>query len=264
MPLLQTDAIVLHAANYLESSRLLRLLTREGGVQSVVARGARSSKKRFGSAVDLFAEGQAQIQLKAGRDLHGLNAFDVTRSRASIATDLARFTAASAVAEVVLRLVHDEEAPDIYEVVRQGLDRLSEASEAKVVSVTVGLLWRLLAEVGFRPAIDQCAECHAVIPADQPTRFHVAIGGALCERCARLVPGGRLLPPEARHTIRDWLAGGPGATTDGDPILDASDARAHQRLLREFLVHHLPDQRSLKAFEVWERGGWGGTAVAKL
>ncbi|MFN7531060.1 MAG: DNA repair protein RecO, partial [Gemmatimonas sp.] len=62
MSLLQTDAIVLHVADYLESSRILRLVTREAGVQSVVARGARSSRKRFGSAVDLFAEGQAQIQ----------------------------------------------------------------------------------------------------------------------------------------------------------------------------------------------------------
>lgn len=257
MPLLQTEAIVLHAANYLESSRLLRLLTRDGGVQSVVARGARSSKKRFGSAVDLFAEGQAQIQLKAGRDLHGLNGFDVTRSRVSIAADLARFTAASAIAEVVLRLVHDEEAPDIYDLVREGLDLLSESPEADVVGVTVGVLWRLLAEVGFRPWIDQCAECHAIIPVDQPTRFHVAIGGALCDRCARLAPGGRLLPPEARAAIRHWLEGGSGAPSNGQSALDSSDARAHQRLLREFLAQHLPDQRPLKAFELWERGGWG-------
>lgn len=256
MPLLQTDAIVLHAANYLESSRLLRLLTREGGVQSVVARGARSSKKRFGSAVDLFAEGQAQIQLKAGRDLHGLNGFDVTRSRASIATDLTRFTAASAVSEVVLRLVHDEEAPEIYEVVRQGLDLLSESDEAHVIGSTVGVLWRLLAEVGFRPAIDQCAECHALIPIDQPARFHAAIGGTLCDRCARLAPGGRLLPPEARTAIRGWLENGPEASSTSTPRMDSTDARAHQRLLREFLAQHLPDQRPLKAFELWERGGW--------
>ena len=39
MPLLATDAVVLHVADYLESSRILRLATRECGVQTVVATG---------------------------------------------------------------------------------------------------------------------------------------------------------------------------------------------------------------------------------
>lgn len=81
MSLLATDAIVLHAFSYLETSRILRLLTRDAGVQSVLARGARNSRKRFGSALDLFAEGTAELQLKPGRDLHTLTSFDVTKSR---------------------------------------------------------------------------------------------------------------------------------------------------------------------------------------
>ena len=55
MPLLATEAIVLHAFDYLESSRIIRLLTREAGIQSTVARGARKSRGRYGSALDLFA-----------------------------------------------------------------------------------------------------------------------------------------------------------------------------------------------------------------
>jgi DNA repair protein RecO (recombination protein O) len=252
MPLLQTDALVLHVADYLESSRLLRLLTREAGVQSVVARGARSSRKRFGSAVDLFAEGQAQIQLKQGRDLHALTAFDVTRSRAALASDLARFTAAAALGEIVLRLVHEEAAPLVFDLVVGGLDRLAKAAPGDVVGEGVGITWRILAEVGFRPAVDRCAECHAPIPIELPARFHVVTGGALCERCARLLPGGRLLPPDAREALRAWLTEGPTGTVQ----MDEAAARAHQRLLREFLTHHLPDSRPLKAWAVWEQGNW--------
>lgn len=252
MPLLQTDALVLHVADYLESSRLLRLLTREAGVQSVVARGARSSKKRFGSAVDLFAEGQAQIQTKPGRDLHGLNGFDVTRARTGLATDLARFTAASALSEVVLRLVHEEAAPTVYDIVALGLDRLVTVPAETLIAETVGVLWRTMAEVGFRPTLDRCAECQTVIDAERPARFVATAGGTLCDTCARFTPGGRLLPPDARSAIRGWLDGAPHAPA---PIDDAA-ARAHQRLLREFLAEHLPDGRELKAWKVWEHGGW--------
>ena len=89
MSLVVTDAVVLHAFDYLESSRVLRLATREHGVQSVLAKGARRSQKRFGGAVDLFAEGQAQYYAKAGRDLHTLASMDITRAKRSTSSDSA-------------------------------------------------------------------------------------------------------------------------------------------------------------------------------
>ncbi|OYV64365.1 MAG: hypothetical protein B7Z72_13325, partial [Gemmatimonadetes bacterium 21-71-4] len=81
MPLLVSDAIVLHAFDYLESSRILRLATREGGVRSALARGARRSQRRFGSVLDLFAQGSAQLSTRPGRDLDTLAGFDVVASR---------------------------------------------------------------------------------------------------------------------------------------------------------------------------------------
>lgn len=249
MSLITTDAIVLHAIPYLESSRILRLATRDAGVLSVVARGARSSQKRFGSAVDLFAEGQAQILLKPGRDLHALNAFDVTRSRAGLATNLGRFTAASALVECVMRVVHDEAAPRVYLGVAAGLDAIAEASECHTVALTLGVFWRLVSEVGFMPSLDRCAECHAQIPAEADARFSHAAGGVLCPLCAKMAPMGRRLPAAARHTIAVWLRG-------DEMAVEPADCRAHQRLLREFITQHLPDGRELRAFGVWEQGRW--------
>lgn len=249
MPLITTDAIVLHAVPYLESSRILRLATREAGVLSVVARGVRSSKKRFGSSLDLFAEGQAQIQVKPGRDLHGLNAFDVTRSRAGLATELGRFTAASALVECVMRVVHDEAAPRVYHGVAAGLDALAEASEADTVALTLGVFWRLVSDVGFMPSIDHCVECHAEIPPEADARFSHAAGGVLCPRCAKMAPAGRRLPAAARGVISAWLLG-------DRPTVEPADCRAHQRLLREFITEHLPNSRELRAFGVWEQGRW--------
>jgi DNA repair protein RecO (recombination protein O) len=115
--------------------------------------------------------------------------------------------------------------------------------------VTLGAIWQLVAEVGFRPTIDRCAECHTPLDPAADVRFQGAVGGALCGDCARLAPGGRLLPPAARAAITSWL--------DRLPVpLEAVEARAHQRLLREFLAVHLPDNRPLKAFQVWEQGKW--------
>src|SRR4029078_8612696 len=104
MAILATDAIVLHQFDYLESSRILRLVTRDAGVRSVLAKGARRSSRRFGSALDLFAQGSAQLYAKPGRVVATLSAFYVTLAGAKLAGDLGHFAGASAVAGLTLRL----------------------------------------------------------------------------------------------------------------------------------------------------------------
>jgi DNA repair protein RecO (recombination protein O) len=253
MSLVVTDAIVLHAVDYLESSRIVRLATREAGVLSVVARGARSSRKRFGSGLDLFAEGEAQLQLRPGRDLQALTGFDVVRVRPAIAADLGRFAAAAAFAECVLRIVHDEAAPSAYDTIVGGVDAIASADAQPGASATaaLGALWRLAAELGFAPTLDECASCRQPMAPDVDARIGVRSGGVLCDRCAALAGVTRGLPATARGALRDWLADRPIA-------LSGLEVRAHQRLLREFLGEHLTDPTTLRAWAAWERGRLDG------
>jgi DNA repair protein RecO (recombination protein O) len=252
MPLLATDAVVLHAFDYMETSRILRLLTRDAGVQSVLAKGARRAQRRYGSALDLFAEGAAQLYTKEGRDLHTMSAFDVTRARPELAMDLGRFTAAAAIAELTLRFApRDDSHPALYDAVVTALDAVGRAEPERVRGVALAGAWRIVAELGFAPTLDRCASCDAEVPPEGAAMFSHPAGGVLCSRCARTVPGSRNLPAAARDTLRAWLAASP----PGDPPDDAA-GRAHQRLLREFLSEHLTDGRPMRAFDVWERERW--------
>src|SRR5215207_1170904 len=108
MPAHSTEAVVLHAFDYLESSRIIKLLTRDFGLRSVLARGARSSRKRFGAALDLFVQGTVELDVKPGRDLDTLGSFDVIRTRGAIGGDLDAFTGASAIAEMLQRCAQQE------------------------------------------------------------------------------------------------------------------------------------------------------------
>ena len=243
---LVTDAIVLHAFDYLESSRILKLVTRDGGVRSALARGARKSKRRFGTALDLFAEGTAELHTKPGRELDTLSAFDVTRSRPALAAHLERFAGASAIAELTLRFARDDADPSLYESIASTLDGIAGAAAADARAATLAGAWRILAELGVAPTIDVCAECHDAVDDTAPAVFSHPAGGVLCARCG-LTRAGRTLPASARVALRNWLAGSEHA------IVDPQEARAHQRLLREFLREHLADDRPLRAFDVWER-----------
>jgi DNA repair protein RecO (recombination protein O) len=255
MSLLVSDAIVLHSFDYLESSRILKIVTRDAGVRSVLARGARRSKARFGSAVDLYAQGTAELHIKPGRELDTLSSFEVTRSRSQLALQLARFTGASAIAELTLHFVRDAADPALFDAIAAAFDEIAQSAPERTRDVTLAGAWRVLAELGVAPTIDVCANCHSPIEPDEAVMFSHPSGGALCSRCGRLARTGRTLPAEARDALRHWLSG------EAFALENSQDVRAHQRLLREFLREHLADDRPLRAFEVWERDEWTGGAA---
>ena len=250
MPVLVTEAIVLHAFDYLETSRIVRLMTRDSGVQSVVARGARSSKKRFGSSVDLFAQGTVEIHTRPNRDLHTLGSMDVSQARPQFATDVGRFTAGSMIAELALRTSSDEPAPGLFDALEIGLDRIAMAAPDESVQAALAAAWHMIATLGFTPALDVCANCHAGLDPGEKVAFSHTAGGALCSRCGALATGSRVIPAAARDALREWINAGSSAR------LAAADERAHQRLLREFFQEHLGTDRELRAFRVWEKGEW--------
>ncbi|HXY31699.1 MAG TPA: DNA repair protein RecO [Gemmatimonadaceae bacterium] len=248
---LSTDAIVLHVFDYSETSRIVRLATRDAGVQSALARGARRPRSKFGSALDLFAHGVAELHLKEGRDLQTLSAFEVTDARAPLGLELERFASASALAELVLRFGAAEDAqPGLFDALAGALDAVSAASARQATEAGLAGAWRLVSELGFAPALSHCSSCHTPVPTGAELSFNHAAGGVLCASCARAHPGGRRLPAPERACVDAWSR----ATRVSD--LEPRSARAHQRLLHEFLQQHLADGRALRAFDAWESGGW--------
>ncbi len=253
MPLVATAAIVLKVTPYSETSKIVRLLTREHGLLSALARGARRAKSATGAGLDLFAVGVAAVRMKPSTDLHNLTNFDLTRAHPHVAADVARFGAASALAELALKCAPAEPHPELFERLEEGLDALDRAGESEGETAALAACWRLVGALGFEPALDRCAVCG--VPVEAPVTFSAAQGGALCkahrgdgERHTRLAPADR-----------DALA----ALLDGrwpDPPLDARHAAAHRRLLMTFIRHHLAEDRPLPALAFWDRESWNATS----
>ena len=267
MPPLVTEAIVLHAFDYLESSRIVRLVTRDAGMRSALAKGARKSRRRFGSGLDLFVQGTAHLHTRPGRDLDTLSAFEDVTPRSTLADDLERFTGAETIAEIVLAFGREGADEALFDAVAHALDALASRSGFAAREATLAGVWQIVAALGFGPALDDCAECDTPLTDDEPALFTHSAGGALCKRCAAMSAGGRRLPAAARAAISGWMQGAHLNATDAlvgrprprpiaEAVLGDTEARAHQRLLREFLGYHLHDGRTLRAFDMWERAGW--------
>lgn len=244
--MIQTEAIVLHGFDYRETSRIVRLATRDSGVVSVIARGAKRPKSRFGHGLDLFTSGVAHLIVHPARDLHTLTAFDATRARPELASSLQRFGAAAALAELCLRFASEDALGTLHDALATGFDDLGAVAEPIVPPRGLAAAWGLVAELGFGPSLEACALCHRPIEAGEAARFANRAGGALCRLCAPQVPGARTLPAGARATLLTWSRG------ESSGPLDAPSIRAHQRLLREFLEEHVGDGRPLRAWLAWE------------
>jgi DNA repair protein RecO (recombination protein O) len=250
MALLGTPAIVLSALRYSETSKIVRLATRDYGVQSAIAKGALRPKSRFGAALQLLSEGQAQLLAKEHRELHTLTAFDLQRLHVGLAGDLARYATASALAEVMLRFAPPDPHPESYDLFRDALQALETVPAAGLEALGFRVLWHLVSVLGFAPSLDTCVRDGTLLSAEGALPFSAREGGALCPACAA-EDRATQLPAEARADLVALL--------DLDaplPLLDARHGAAHRRLLARYVRYHLGEGAELPALDFWLRRSW--------
>jgi DNA repair protein RecO (recombination protein O) len=250
MPLVSTPAIVLSTLRYSETSKIVRLATRDHGVQSAIARGALRPKSRFGGALQVLSEGQAQYLSKEQRELHVLTAFDLRRLHVGLTADLDRYAIACALAEVMLRFAPPDPHPETFDILQSALQALEISPVETIEPLGLRLLWRLVSVLGFAPSIDACVIDGTMLPSDGPLPFSTRDGGALCGPCANQ-RGATRLPPPDRLDLVSFLD--PEASL---PALDARHSAAHRRLLARYIRHHLAEGAELPALEFWMQRTW--------
>lgn len=240
MPLVTVDAVILQGFAYSETSRILRLLTAAHGVQSVIAKGARRPRSRYGGILEPFTEGTATFYMKPNRDLHTLRDFELQRSRQGLGRDLIRFGAASLVAEIVLRTGSGQESPEVFGAVRAALADLETAPAGDVEVMALAHAWALVTTLGFGPSVERCVHCGTPLPSHRDLYFDYGAGGFLCGECGGGGGAGRVVPADARADFAGLVAG---------RITTLDRTAAHWQLLSRFLAYHLVDAGSLRSLE---------------
>ncbi len=248
-----TRAVVLQTWRYSETSKIVRLATRELGVQSAIAKGALRPRSPFGAGLELLSEGVAQLYHRDTRDLQILGAFELIALRRGLARGVARFAGAATLAEILLRMAPPAPLPAAFDALVDGLEALVHAPDAGVDAAALRAAWQVLSALGFEPSLARCARDGTPIAYDTeaPVRFSIPEGGALCEECAAAAPV-TTLPPGAYRDLRalaDLAAPLPA-------LDDAAHAAAHRRLIARFIRHHYGESGSLHALDFWTRRPW--------
>ena len=244
----RVDALVLRAIAYGEADAVVHLLVRGRGRISAFARGARSSRKRFGGALEPFQRVEALVAEREGQELWALREARVVEGHPRLREDLHRIAHAGYAAELVHELTRAGQPADaLFGLLEDFLTRL-EAGVATSARLR-GLELLALEAAGFAPELVACARCGSEIPHGR-AGFDPDAGGVICAACASATRGTLLaLAHGSRAALLQLRAGGLAAA-DAPRSADGSgrpaDAAAFedacaqaQRPLRLFLQHHV-------------------------
>ena len=217
--------IVLRTMRLGESDKIITIVTEGRGKVRAVAKGVRKTKSRFGGRLEPLSH--VALQLYEGRNLDTITQAESIDQFRGIREDLGRLGQATTMLEVIDALVQEgEHDPRLYQMLLGALRTLEAAPSPLVVPA---FFWKLLAYVGFRPLLDQCASCGAT---DEFVAFDLNEGGVLCRSCAR----GTRLSPEALSLLRRIL-GGDLVAVLAEPPTQAGYEVEH--LATRALEHHL-------------------------
>lgn len=242
----RTDAIILRRYDFGEADRLLTLYTPEHGKFRAIAKGSRRPAGRTTGHVELFT--RARMLISTGRELHIVVQAELIEPYLSLREDLERGAYASYVVELLDHFSEaDESNKALFELLDVTLHRFCEPTlDLRLLARFYEL--RLLALVGFQPALFHCAVGQEEIkPQDQ--FFSVIDGGVICALHAR---SGRVVAPLNLLTLKTlrYLQ-----TRDYDVIKKLRvDSVLHldlERTLQNYVVHLL--ERRLKSIEFIRR-----------
>ena len=171
---------------YRDTSKIVTFYTKEYGKLKGIAKGARTAKNKFGSALEPMTLSMLVIYRKDHRDLHLISQCDAIDSFKNITEDLDRMTTAFAVIELINQLTHDEERnPALFALLCATLSALN-SSLKNYSSYLHAFRLRLASLFGYAPNFEVCGECGKTLSIDNGEKqfaFQVARGAVFCNRC---------------------------------------------------------------------------------
>lgn len=225
----------MRSVDYGDADRIVTLLTPDLGKVSLLARGVRRSRKRFGGALEPYVLVRAEVGLGRG-ELGRLAQAQVVRPFVRILGSLPKMMLAGKGLELVRRAVPPRE-PDtrVFELALGWLEALEDDPPSTSDEVLLlAFQGRLLSVVGFAPELDACAGCGKRASEEQAACFDPDRGAVVCRACGggplRLSAGARAL---LRASLgRQWSAGTPWTDRQRDEARAVLEALINRHLSR--------------------------------
>ena len=262
--LIKTEAIVLKSMKYGDTSKIITFYTKEYGKLKGIAKGARTAKNKFGSALEPTTLSMLVLYKKEHRDLHLISQCDAVDSFKFLTEDLDRMTTAFAVIELVNQVTHHEERnPALFALLTETLNALN-SSRKNYFTYLQAFRLRLASLFGYAPNFEVCSECANPLTmgnGEKEFAFQVARGAVFCNCCS--------MPNDSSLSIGDQSNAFISISTEvvqivrrlldaqmsslGNLEFDAQVGNQIDELLRLYLRYHFEGLKPLKSTELFHQ-----------
>jgi len=260
--LIKTEAVILKTMKYRETSKIVTFYTKEFGKLNGIAKGARTAKNKFGSALEPLTHSMLVLYKKEHRDLHLISQCDAIDPFKTLTEDLDRMTIALAVIELINQVTHQEERNyPLFALLGETLNALN-SSLKNYSTYFHAFRLRLASLFGYAPNFEVCGKCGELLlmgNGENQFAFQAAHGAVLCNRCCMqndtaMNVGDRnaasiSLSPQVVQILRRLLNG--QITSLGNLEFDNQTGNQIDEFLRLYLRYHFEGLKPLKSTEIF-------------
>ncbi len=249
-----TEAVVLKSMKYHETSKIVTLYTRAFGKISVLAKGARDRKSRFGASLEPMCHVAAVLYTKESRELQLLSQCDTVESFPRLTEDLDRMAAGMAAVELVNAATHaEEENAALFGLLVDTLKAINSATKNPVNALYYYEM-HLLGILGFKPNLHSCVQCGRPIDVTDAGSgkggVRMSSAGLVCPECSSKGVGFESISAPAARILQRLQE-----VEDGESVtrisMPPNVRREVEVSLRRLLLTHLEGMKRLKSESVF-------------
>lgn len=185
MKLIKVEGLVVNEQNYSESSKILKIFTRDYGLISVLSKGCKKPKSSLkeGSNKLIYAVFDISYKENGLSNLVGIDIIDIFKNILMDYRDLERKMYTFTIVDLTLQIlpqreIDKDEEKEIYDILIATIKKINEGINAKILLDIVML--KYLKFLGVLPNLDSCSFCgttHNIVTMDSKSF------GFVCKEC---------------------------------------------------------------------------------
>ena len=176
MEIKKVRGIVFSETNFLESSKILHILTEDLGIIGVISKGCKNIRSKLRSVSSKFTYGDFHIKYKKD-GLSTLICVDVINSFLNIRKDLKKIGYATYLLDLSYQVYKESSKKEVFPLLESTLLKMEQGLDDEVMTNILEL--KYLEFLGVMPILESCSVCGG----DNIVTLSSDLGGCVCKNC---------------------------------------------------------------------------------
>lgn len=198
--LVEVEGVVFKRKRYQESSVLLKMLTKEYGIISVIVKGALKDKSKLGGATLNFSYGTYVINTNF-KGISNLRTFKNVNQFDDLYLDVFKNAYGAYILDLVSHaFIEYENVGNFYQLIMEALKVINSGKDPQIITQLVQL--QMLTAYGVRPNFEECVICHKK---QGKFDYSLELGGIICSDHFKGNSRRMNLPPRVVSLLRTLM-----------------------------------------------------------